>query len=191
MKLIVGLGNPGLRYKKTRHNIGFMFVDEIAKATNTKFTLNKSLKSEIAELMINSEKIILLKPQTFMNLSGEALRAVINFYKIDLADVLVIYDDLDLPMGKIRIREKGSAGGQKGMKNIIELLKTNEIKRLRIGIMNNTSIDAVSYVLGKFTKSEKALINIALESAPIALESFVRDEFSDFMNKFNRNSNSE
>jgi len=186
MKLIVGLGNPGLIYKNTRHNVGFMFVDEIASNLKLKFTLNKQLKSLITHTTINSEKIIIIKPQTFMNLSGEAVLAVANYFRIEVEDILVIYDDLDLPIGKIRIRENGTSGGHKGMKNIIELLKTAEIKRIRIGIMNESTIDPIDYVLGKFTDDEAAAINIALLLASKMLNSFLNDTFADFMNKFNR-----
>lgn len=186
MKLIVGLGNPGLRYQATRHNIGFMFVDEIASKLKIEFNLNKQLKSLIANTTINGEKIILIKPQTFMNLSGEAVLAVTNYYKIDVSDILIVYDDLDLPVGKIRIRKNGSSGGHKGMSNIIELMKTSEIKRIRIGIMNNSKIDTVDYVLGKFSEDDKALINLAISQAQKMLESYLVDTFDDFMNKFNR-----
>lgn len=186
MKLIVGLGNPGLRYQATRHNIGFMFVDEIASKLKIEFNLNKQLKSLIANTTFNGEKIILIKPQTFMNLSGEAVLAVTNYYKIDVSDILIVYDDLDLPVGKIRIRKNGSSGGHKGMSNIIELMKTSEIKRIRIGIMNNSKIDTVDYVLGKFSEDDKALINLAISQAQKMLESYLVDTFDDFMNKFNR-----
>lgn len=186
MKLIVGLGNPGLKYQKTRHNIGFMFLDEIARDLKLEFTLNKQLKSLIANTTINGEKIIFIKPQTFMNLSGEAVLAVVNYYKLDVDNILVVYDDLDLPVGKIRIRKNGSSGGHKGMNNIIELLKTTEIKRIRIGIMNTSKIDTVDYVLGRFNEEDLSLINLAISQAPKMLESFLVDTFDDFMNKFNR-----
>jgi PTH1 family peptidyl-tRNA hydrolase len=186
MKLIVGLGNPGLKYQKTRHNIGFMFLDEIARDLKLEFTLNKQLKSLVANTTINGEKIIFIKPQTFMNLSGEAVLAVVNYYKLDVDNILVVYDDLDLPVGKIRIRKNGSSGGHKGMNNIIELLKTTEIKRIRIGIMNTSKIDTVDYVLGRFNEEDLSLINLAISQAPKMLESFLVDTFDDFMNKFNR-----
>lgn len=191
MKLVVGLGNPGLKYDKTRHNVGFMFLDEIAKELKLEFKLNKQLKSLIAYTTIFDEKIIFIKPQTFMNLSGEAVTSVMNYYKIDINDVLVIYDDLDLPTGKIRIRKNGSSGGHKGMNNIIELTKTQQIKRIRIGIMNNSNIDTIDYVLGKFTTDEEIEISLALSKATSILKSFIVDTFDDFMNKFNRSKNDE
>ena|SRR5690554_2567757 len=160
MKLIVGLGNPGDRYKNTRHNIGFMFLDELKNDLNLEFSLNKQLKSLIAFANINGEKIIFAKPQTFMNLSGEAVLSIVNYYKLEIEDIVIVYDDLDLPTGKIRIRKTGSSGGHKGMSNIIQLLKTSEIKRIRIGIMNNSNIDTIDYVLGKFTIDEEAQIRL-------------------------------
>lgn len=186
MKLIVGLGNPGKTYKLTRHNIGFMFIDELAREYKLNFTLNKQLKSEIATTTIFEEKIIIIKPQTYMNLSGEAVLAVMNYYKINPEDIIIIYDDLDLPTGKIRIRKEGSSGGHKGMKNIIELIKTQELKRIRIGIMNNSNIETIDYVLGKFTEAEQALINLSLSKVTNMIKSFIVDSFDDFMNKFNR-----
>lgn len=186
MKLIIGLGNPGQRYKDTRHNVGFMFVDEVAKELKVDFSLNKQLKSLITITKINNENIILIKPQTFMNLSGEAVLSVMNYYKIDVQDVLVVYDDLDLPTGRVRIRKNGSSGGHKGMSNIIDLVKTTEIKRLRIGIMNNSNIDTIDYVLGKFSENEMPLILLTILKASEMIESFLKDSFDDFMNKFNR-----
>ena len=134
MKLIVGLGNPGRRYQYTRHNLGFMFVDEIARAFNLKFSKDRNLKSLITSFHLADERIIIIKPQTYMNLSGNAVRIVADYYRIDYEDIIVVYDDLDLPEGKIRIRKSGTSGGHKGMANIIEMLRTDSIKRIRIGI---------------------------------------------------------
>jgi|SRR5690554_319989 PTH1 family peptidyl-tRNA hydrolase len=191
MKLIVGLGNPGKKYQETRHNVGFMFVDKIANDLGIKFTLNKQLKSEIAEANVKGEKVILIKPQTFMNLSGEAVRSVQNYYKIELEDILVIYDDLDLPTGKIRIRKSGSSGGHKGMQNIIELIKTQEVKRVRIGIDSEYKKDTIDYVLGKFSIDERIQIDQSISIASSMLNSFIEDSFDDFMNKFNRSNTNE
>lgn len=187
MKLIVGLGNPGLRYKKTRHNIGFMFVDELIKQNKEKFSLNKPLKSEIATIMINNEKVLVIKPQTYMNLSGEAVNLVSKYYHIEVNDILVVYDDFDLPLGRIRIRPNGSAGGQKGMKNIIEILQTTEVKRLRIGINQNGSLDAVDYVLGKFSKDDSITISLVLEKANEIIATYLNNTFENFMNRYNKN----
>lgn len=185
MKLIVGLGNPGLRYRKTRHNVGFMFTDELVKSCKTKFKLEKPLKSMIAEATISGEKVIIIQPQTFMNLSGEAVVAVKNYYDIDINDILVIYDDLDLPVGKIRIRKDGSSGGHKGMKSIIELLKTSEIKRVRIGISGCNKEDVIDYVLGKFEKDEAIDILLATSKAYDIVESFIEESFDNFMSRYN------
>lgn len=183
MKLIVGLGNPGSEYQNTRHNIGFMFVDEVAKANKIDFKLNKSLKCFIGDFLYNGEKIIFCKPVTFMNLSGESVIKVMKFYKIETEDVLVIHDDLDLPVGKIRIRPSGSSGGQKGMTNIINLLGTQEIKRIRIGISKGR--ETISHVLGCFSEDEKASINLTLSKADDMFKCFVSTTFDKFMNRFN------
>lgn len=185
MKLIVGLGNPGELYKNTRHNVGFMFLDKIVDDLNLKFTVDKRLKGEIAISNFNSEKVILLKPLTFMNLSGEAVKLVKDYYKIDDKDILVIYDDLDLPTGKIRIRQNGSAGGHKGMGNIIKLLGNDLIKRVRIGIDKSERIPVVDYVLGRFLGDEDITIRITLDKAYDMYISYLSTSFENFMNKYN------
>ncbi|HHU55744.1 MAG TPA: aminoacyl-tRNA hydrolase, partial [Acholeplasmataceae bacterium] len=134
MKLVVGLGNPGRRYNNTRHNTGFMFVDKVSDAFKVKFKLDKAKRSKICEFNIDGEKIILIKPQTYMNNSGEAVLACRNFYKIPIENILVIYDDLDLDVAQMKIKPAGSSGGHKGMQSIIDYLKTTDIKRVRIGI---------------------------------------------------------
>ena len=185
MKLIVGLGNPGLRYKKTRHNVGFMFADSLVKECKTKFTLNKSLKCKMATADIEGEKVLIIEPQTYMNLSGEAVSLVKNYYNIELSDILVVYDDLDLPVGKIRIRPNGSSGGHKGIKSIIELLKTSEIKRVRIGISGCEKEEVIDYVLGKFTKDEAIDISLATGKAYEIVCSFIKESFDNFMSRYN------
>ena len=185
MKLIVGLGNPGIKYKKTRHNVGFMFTDELASKLNVSFALNKSLKSNIAMTIFNGEKIIIAQPQTFMNLSGEAVLLISKYYQIKTEDIMVIYDDLDLPVGKIRIRPNGSSGGHNGMKNIIELMHSSEIKRIRIGISGCDKDKVIDYVLGKFSKEEEIDISLAVSKAPLMIESFIKEKFENFMNRYN------
>ena len=185
MKLIVGLGNLGLKYKQTRHNIGFMFIDEIAKANNLTLKLDKNFKGLVCKTKVLGEDIIFLKPATFMNLSGEAVIAVKEYYNIDPNDILVIHDDMDLPVGKVRIRPNGSSGGQKGMNNIIEHLKTSEIKRIRIGI--DKGEDSINHVLGKFSKEERKIIDDVLSKASFMLEDFLQMTFANFMNKYNSN----
>lgn len=173
MKILFGLGNPGKKYAKTRHNMGFMVVDALAKKLDAEWEDKPKLKAEIAETTFlnpetkETEKLLLVKPQTFMNLSGECVALVLNFYKATPADMTVVYDDLDLPLGTIRIREKGSAGTHNGMKSIIEHIKTEEFSRIRIGIeaRGETSPalqDTSSYVLSDFNKEEKPLIEKAI-----------------------------
>ena len=153
MKLIVGLGNPGLKYENTRHNCGFMVLDKLARDLNVDINQNK-FKSLISVFKYKDEQVILMKPQTYMNLSGEAVVLAVNYYKINMEDILIVHDDLDLPVGKLRIRKQGSGGGQKGMKNIIDLLHTNEISRIRVGIDHDERIPVVDYVLGKVKKED-------------------------------------
>lgn len=185
MRLIVGLGNPGTLYKNTRHNIGFMFVDELAYKVKEKFSYNRKLKSEVLSFNFHDEKIIIIKPQTYMNLSGEAVQAACQYYKVASDDVLVIYDDLDLPTGKVRIRKNGSSGGHKGMTSIIEHLKTEEIKRIRIGIGKDKNIETCDYVLGKISKEEEEIIDSVLLKAFSMFESYLTLSFDDFMGRFN------
>ena len=160
MKLIVGLGNPGKQYKDTRHNVGFMFVDNIVSKLNLKFTLDKALKCEILQTNINGEKVIFMKPMTYMNLSGDSVYLVKNYYKVEIEDILVIYDDLDLETGKIRIRPNGSSGGHKGIQSIINNLGTKDVKRVRIGIDKVSSDKTIDYVIGNFSKQDIEIIDI-------------------------------
>lgn len=148
MKVIIGLGNPGKSYENTRHNAGFLTIDMVARALGVSITTQK-FKSLIGETFIKGEKVILVKPQTYMNLSGEAVRRVLDYYDLDASDIMVITDDLDLPVGTLRIREKGSSGGQKGIQDIIDQLGTQNFLRLRIGIGNDKRIPTKDYVLGK------------------------------------------
>lgn len=169
MKLLVGLGNPGEQYEKTRHNAGFMFVDFFRKRMDfPEFSLENDFKGLISEGNINGEKVILLKPLTFMNLSGESVIRTANFYKILSSDIFVIYDDVDLPLGSIRFREKGSAGTHNGMKSIINHLSTMDFPRLRLGIetrSKNNKISLDAYVLSNFTGKEVAIFKEELEDA--------------------------
>ena len=159
MKLIVGLGNPGKKYEKTRHNIGFMAIDFYAKKNNLEF--QKKFNGLYFEQIINNEKVIFVKPQTYMNLSGNCVREFVNFYNIDLSDILVIYDDYNFEVGTFRIRRDGSAGGHNGIKNIIENLKSENIKRVRVGISKNL-IPLEDYVLQKFSKEDADSLKIEL-----------------------------
>ncbi|MCK9535994.1 MAG: aminoacyl-tRNA hydrolase [Bacilli bacterium] len=185
MKLIVGLGNPGRKYKKTRHNVGFMFVDQLAKDSRGKFTANRALRCEVAIIRFQEQNLIIIKPQTYMNLSGQAVLAVKDYYQIDIDNILIIYDDMELPCGKIRIRRSGSSGGHKGMKNIIDLLKTEGIKRIRIGIGKETAIDACNYVLSVFNKDETAALKSTTSKAKEMIDCYLSENFDNFMGKYN------
>lgn len=184
MKLIVGLGNPGKEYNSTRHNIGFMCIDEIANLFNVKIDTNK-FNGLYTQLNYKGEKIILLKPQKYMNLSGEVIRDFVNFFKINIEDILIICDDLDTPVGTYRLRYKGSSGGHNGLKNIELHLSTQEYKRIKIGISNNKKIDTKDYVLGKFSKEEMELINPIIEQMPSIIEDYLNLSFDRVMNKYN------
>lgn len=185
MKLIVGLGNPGKQYKDTRHNVGFMFVDNIVNKLSVKFTLDKALKCEICQTTINGEKVIFIKPMTYMNLSGDSVYLVANYYKVNYEDILVIYDDLDLETGKIRIRPNGSSGGHKGIQSIINNLGTKDIKRVRIGIDKVSSDKTVDYVIGNFSKQDREIIDISIEKGLDILEDFIRLPFEQVMSRYN------
>lgn len=155
MKCIIGLGNIGKIYNNTRHNIGFMYIDYLVNKYNVKIDKKKT-KYIYGETVIKDDKVVFVKPTTYMNLSGEAIVEIINWYKLDLKDILVIYDDIDLPLGEVKYKEKGSAGTHNGMKNIVQNLSSEEFCRLRIGIENreNINIPLDIYVLSKLTKIE-------------------------------------
>jgi PTH1 family peptidyl-tRNA hydrolase len=185
MKLIVGLGNPGDEYKNTRHNIGYMFIDYFAEKNKVKID-KKKFNGLYAELNIDGEKVILMKPLSYMNLSGEVVIKYIKYFKIDIKDVLIINDDLDMPLGKIRLRETGSSGGHNGLKNIALHLNTEYFKRLKIGISNNKNIDTKDYVLGKFSKEDMEVLNNLKDEIANILNDFVIIDFDRLMNKYNK-----
>ena len=184
MKLIVGLGNPGKKYTNTRHNIGFMCIDEIANHFNVSFDSNK-FNGLYTDFSYNGEKILLLKPQKYMNLSGEVIRDFVNFFKININDILIICYDLDTKVGTYRLRYKGSSGGHNGLKNIELHLSTNEYKRIKVGISNDKNIDTKDYVLGKFSKEEMNLINPIINKMPNIIEDYLSLPFDNVMNKYN------
>ena len=171
MKLVVGLGNPGNEYVNTRHNIGFQLLDFIADKNSLDFRLDKKFNAYSSDYMVNGEKIILVKPLSYMNLSGTVVSKYTSFYNIEASDVLVIQDDLDMDFGKIRIAYDSSSGGHNGIKNIIDCLSTKEFTRLKIGISNNKSIDTKDYVLGRFNKEEKEILN----NIYLKLENIIND----------------
>lgn len=184
MKMIVGLGNPGKEYERTRHNAGFLVIDELCNKLN--ITLDqKKMNALFTIYRHNGDSIIIMKPQTYMNLSGEAVMAFSNYYNIDPSDIIVVHDDLDLPLGKIRIREKGSCGGQNGMRNIINLLHTSDIKRIRIGISHDRRFDTKDYVLGKISNEDTKIFDEVKKKAVDALIYSFDNSFINVMNRFN------
>lgn len=184
MKLIVGLGNPGKEYENTRHNAGFRFIDNYANTNNLTFNKEK-FKGLYTEFVKNGEKIILLKPQKYMNLSGEVIKDFIKFYKINLEDILIIYDDLDTEKGTIKIRYKGSSGGHNGLKNIENHLKTREYKRIKIGIGKDKNQDKIDYVIGKIPSNELEIINKPINQSKQIIDDYLEMNFDNFMNKYN------
>lgn len=184
MKLIVGLGNPGKEYNNTRHNIGFMCIDKLSEYYNFKIEKNK-FNGLYTIQKINDEDIIFLKPQKFMNLSGEVIREFVNYYKINIQDILIICDDLDMELGKIRLRYKGSSGGHNGLKNISINLGTSDFKRIKIGISNNKNIDTKDYVLGKFNSEESKIISNSIDLIPSIIDDYLKIKFDNLMNKYN------
>ena len=187
MKLIIGLGNPESQYNGTRHNIGFDVVDSIAASFGAGFSRGKG-KYLSAKLVHRRESVILIKPMTYMNLSGHAVVAAMNFYKIERRDILVICDDLNLPSGSIRIRAKGSAGGQNGLKHIIESLGSEEFARMRIGIrLEEQPLSSFSsFVLGKFSEDERAVMSKVLPVSKDAALDFAINGIEHAMNNFNK-----
>ncbi|MGL4875324.1 MAG: aminoacyl-tRNA hydrolase [Clostridium sp.] len=183
MFLIVGLGNIGEKYNNTRHNIGFDAIDAIAKMYNISVN-RKKFKGEYGEGFIGGEKTIIIKPTTFMNLSGECLREVMDFYKISNEDILVIYDDISLDVGKIRIREKGSAGGHNGIKSIISHLGTDVFSRIKIGV-GGPKDDLIKHVLGNFSKIDREILEETLDVVAKASETIIKEDTKTAMNKFN------
>lgn len=186
MKLIVGLGNPGPRYEETRHNVGFMVIDQLSRKWD--IPLSKQKFSGLYGMgTVGGEKVLLLKPLTYMNLSGEAIRPLMDFYKLNNEDIIVIYDDLDLPAGKIRLRQKGSAGGHNGMKSTIQHLGTQAFNRIRIGIDRPTGGMAVpDYVLSRFSDEEWPDVEDALKRSAEACEEWLSSPFPEVMNSYNK-----
>ncbi|HEX9027033.1 MAG TPA: aminoacyl-tRNA hydrolase [Clostridium sp.] len=183
MFLIVGLGNPGKEYEDTRHNIGFKVVDNIAKEYNIEINRQK-FKGTYGEGFIDGEKVILLKPTTSMKLSGESVREVVDFYNLDNDKVLVIYDDISLEVGTLRIREKGSAGGHNGIKSIIAHLGSDVFSRIKVGV-GQPNGDLIKYVLGKFTKEEVVVLSECIDASIKATREVIKNDVKTAMNQFN------
>jgi PTH1 family peptidyl-tRNA hydrolase len=183
MYLVVGLGNPGDEYRNTRHNVGFDIIDLLSEKYNIKISRIK-FKGVYGEGNIEGEKVILLKPQTYMNLSGESIRELISFYKIPHDKIIVIYDDISLEVGRLRIRSKGSAGGHNGIKSIIAQLATDEFPRIKVGVGQPNS-DMVKHVLGRFSKEDRDKVEKTFEAVSKAVETIISDNVDEAMNKFN------
>ena len=186
MYVIAGLGNPDKKYEKTRHNVGFDVIDAMAKKYNVELT-EKKHRALCGSGYIAGQKVLLVKPQTYMNLSGESIQAILNFYKLDAErDLLVIYDDISLAPGRIRVRAKGSAGGHNGIKNIIAMTGTQGFARIKIGVGEKPQgWDLADYVLGHFSKEERGLVEDAFTDAIEAAEMILMDDLAGAMNKFN------
>ena len=184
MKLIVGLGNPGKKYEHTRHNMGFDAIDLLAD--QARIDVDKEIfHGLLGRGSIFEEDVMLFKPTTYMNLSGTAVKEVVDYFKIPLEDIIVIFDDMALEVGHIRLRKEGSSGGHKGMANIIDLLHSQNIKRIRIGIGEPGEWDTVDYVLSKPLKDERPLVEEAINNAVEAVKEALKSDFDRAMNKFN------
>lgn len=187
VKMIVGLGNPGSKYNDIKHNIGFMAIDRIVKNLDVNFTEDKNFKAEIGSDFINGEKIYFIKPTTFMNNSGIAVKALLTYYNISIKDMIIIYDDLDMEVGKIRFRQKGSAGGHNGIKSIIAHLGTQEFDRIKVGIGRpNGRMTVINHVLGKFDKNDEIMISNTLDKVDNAVKYYLQtNDFQKTMQKYN------
>lgn len=186
MRIIFGLGNPGIKYRGTRHNIGYRVIEELARSESCNFKLSLKFNADVAIFKIEKEKIILVKPGSYMNNSGVCLVNLLNFYKTDIQHCLVVYDDADLALGVLRFREKGSAGGHKGMESIIEYAETDKINRLRVGIgRSQQKIDLADYVLSEFFPEEKEVLNESILRAVSACIDWLRFGNGYVMEKYN------
>lgn len=186
MKLIAGLGNPGDKYKFTRHNAGFMVLDFLSYKWGFDFKFESKFNGEISKTSYNGESLIMLKPHTFMNLSGQSLIAVMNFYKIQREDILIIYDDIAMPLGKMRFRAKGSDGGHNGIKSIINVLGgNNNFDRLKIGIGPQPPIPSEAFVLQNFNDEQLTELKTVLKNAQEAVEVYLRDGLNTAQTRFN------
>ena len=185
MKLVVGLGNPGIEYNNTRHNVGFRMLDKITSSLNVELC-KKKFDGQYGETILNGEKIIFLKPLRYMNLSGTVIKEFIDYFKIDIDNILIISDDLDTPIGTVKIKFKGSSGGHNGLKDIEHNLGTNVYKRIKIGISNNKKIDTKDYVLGKFSVEENKLLKEIEERIELIFNDYINTTFEKLMSKYNK-----
>lgn len=186
MKLVVGLGNPGSKYDNTRHNIGFSFVDKYLNYQYNSVEWKSKFNGLYFQTNLFSEKVVFLKPQSFMNLSGEVVKKYIDFFKIDISDILIISDDMDLSVGNFKLKEHGSCGGHNGLRNIENCISTSNYKRLRVGISKLQKGDTKDYVLGKFSLEDSNILNNTFGELICVLNDYFVLDFSDLMNKYNR-----
>ena len=185
MNIIIGLGNPENDYSGTRHNMGFNVINELSKKYNIDVN-KKKFKALCGDGIIENQKVILVKPQTFMNLSGESVSEIVSFYKVPLEDIIVIYDDLDIEPGKIRIRKSGSPGSHNGMKSVTQLLGSNDFARIRVGIGKpDNNMNLIEYVIGGISEDEKEVLNQGVKKATDAVIEILRNNIESAMNKFN------
>lgn len=185
MKVVVGLGNPGPKYHGTRHNVGYAVIDYLASGVGVS-SFRSRFQSQVADMKECDEQVLLVKPETFMNLSGRAVRQVVDFYKVEVADLLIVCDDIALPVGKLRARARGSDGGQKGLRSIQEQLGTPKYSRLRIGVGEpGEHVDAADYVLSRFAPGERSTIEDAIAAAAQGILLWVRQGIDVCMNKVN------
>ena len=184
IKLVVGLGNPGKEYKYTRHNMGFMVLDEIAKRLEI-YKWKQRDGALYFDTHLDMSRVIFIKPQNYINLSGDVMIKFVKYLNIKTEDILVISDDLDLPLGSIKIKEKGSSGGHNGLKNIESQLGTNEYKRIKIGISNNKQMDTKDYVLEKLSIKERNYLKPTIEKAADAVLDYFHTPFQELMSKYN------
>ena len=188
---LIGLGNPGEKYSRNRHNIGFLLLENLSKKYNSNFLLKEKLKSSFSEIKVNNSTYRLFLPNTFMNNSGDAVRAIVDWYKINLDQIFIIVDDKDLPLGKIRFRKKGSSGGHNGLKSIIDKLQTNNFNRIRIGIGSPPSIskknrlNTISHVLGNISLEENLILDKVYERVIESLEQISIKKEEHIMNELN------
>ncbi|MEY8299186.1 MAG: aminoacyl-tRNA hydrolase [Emergencia timonensis] len=184
MYVIAGLGNPGKKYENTRHNMGFITIDQLAEKHNIK-TDKLKFKALVGEGRIAGQKVLLVKPQTYMNLSGESIREVMNFYKLEPENLIVIYDDIDIEAGTLRIRKFGSAGTHNGMKSVVYQLQSDRFPRIRLGIGSQKKGDLVNFVIGGFSKEEVPVLEEAVNHAVLAIECIIEDGIDKAMNQYN------
>ena len=186
MKLIVGLGNPGREYEATRHNIGFSFIDFYLSKNNIVPTWKSKFQGLYFETIIAGEKVLFLKTQSYMNLSGTVVSQFVHFFKIEVSDILVISDDLDLKVGNFKLKDKGSCGGHNGLRNIEACIHTQEYKRLKIGISNDKNRETKDYVLGKFSKEEERVLESLFSDLVDVLNDYFSVDFLSLMSRYNR-----